>query len=88
MVVHSEYVEEKDSKKPPLPVFTDPQGFLGKVLEFTARETDLFKSNAVVQMINKTLDAISEKNAVEVKDEVMVDVIKAENVRRGIFHCF
>ncbi|KAL3652437.1 hypothetical protein CASFOL_002118 [Castilleja foliolosa] len=83
MAILSDYEEEEQKK--PTPSATparklfnaalnpsDPLGFLEKVLEFMARESDLFKSDSLVNDVNAVVRMVKEK--VETEDKERKDV--------------
>ncbi|KAL8050768.1 hypothetical protein ABFX02_06G101900 [Erythranthe guttata] len=89
MAILSEY-EEEDQKKPtssapparkPFSVALDPSdplGFLEKVFEFVAKETDLFKSDSLVKDVNAVVRMVKDK--VEAEDKKMKQVKIEENL--------
>lgn len=83
MAILSEY-EEEDQKKPTSSATSsrkqfnasldpsDPLGFLEKVFEFVARESDLFKSDSLVKDVNAVVRMVKDK--VETEDNKRKEV--------------
>lgn len=90
MAILSEY-EEEDQKKPTTSSVkkvqfngvldpSDPIGFLERVFEFVARESDLFKSDSLVNDVNAVVRMVKDK--VEAEEKKRTKELKAkENVK-------
>ncbi|KAI3458014.1 hypothetical protein Pfo_014677 [Paulownia fortunei] len=99
MAIISEY-EEDDQKKPSSSVASErkafnasldpsnPLGFLGKVFEFIAKESDLFKSDSLVKDVNAVLRMVKDKVEAEEKKGKKVKVegnVKVEKkIKEGV----
>ncbi|KAL7106925.1 hypothetical protein ACP275_06G022500 [Erythranthe tilingii] len=83
MAILSDYEEQYQKKPSPSPSKTfngsfdpsNPLGFLEKVFEFVAKESDLFKSDSLVNDVTAVLRMVKDKVAAEEKKKVMDQVV-------------
>ncbi|EYU25221.1 hypothetical protein ABFS82_06G021900 [Erythranthe guttata] len=81
MAILSDYEEQQYQKKPPSKPFnasfdpSNPLGFLEKVFEFVAKESDLFKSDSLVNDVTAVLRMVKDKVAAEEKKKEVMDQV-------------